>query len=350
MLHGRLGDHDLARLEEVRPEVILFSGGTDGGQEGIVLDNARVLAARLVRAHFVVACNSAVAAQVAKLLGRHGAAVDVVANVMPEIGELDIEPARAAISEAFVRHVIRGKGLSGVAEFAEQVVMPTPEAVLRATRLLAGEVGDVLVVDIGGATTDVHSATDTSEPGPGIAGPLLPVLPVLRSVQGDLGMRSNAPSALTTDSEWLLQRLGLDDTEARAAAARRAAQPDFVPHSDEERSVDRALAVSCVHRALRRHCGRLRIAASPHQPVRISADGPDLRVASLIVGTGGILARTTDGEGILDEALARCDDRSLVPRAPRLAVDTGYVLAAVGLLAGVDRRAAKWLALPLVAR
>jgi uncharacterized protein (TIGR01319 family) len=343
VLHGRLGPDARRMLSDVQPEVVLFCGGTDGGQERIVLDNAEAIGADPLDAHFVVACNEQIAERVGKILGRHGARVDVVPNVMPRIGSLEVEPARAAISEAFVHHVIQGKGLSQGTDFANSVVMPTPEAVLRATQLLAQDVGDVVVVDIGGATTDVHSATQSADPTPGIRGPLLPVLPVLRSVQGDLGLRSNAPSVLETDRAWLLGSVSVDEPALVAAATRRAAEPDFVSTAPDDWAIDQALATSCVFHAVRRHCGRLIIAARPNQPVRISTDGPDLRQAPLVIGTGGILVRSLSGDAILQAALERCDDRCLTPRSPRFAIDSSYVLAAGGLLADLDPGAAAQL-------
>ncbi len=336
VLDGRLGERDRLALEQVRPEVVLFCGGTDGGQEQIVLENAEAIAAEPLDAHFVVACNASIAERVGALLARHGARVDVVANVMPRIGSLEVEPARAAVSEAFVRHVIGGKGLSREPEFLREVAMPTPEAVLRATRLLAEGVGDVVVLDVGGATTDVHSAAEVREPVPGIRGPLLPTLPVLRSVQGDLGLRSNAPSVLETDREWLSGALALEDGALEQAVALRAAQPELVAVEQHDWAIDRALATSCVFHALRRHCGHLTITSQPNQPARISADGPDLRAAPLLVGTGGIVVRSPRAEEILGAALARCDERALTPRQPRLAIDADYVLAAAGLLADID--------------
>jgi len=339
VLHGRLGDRHRRLLSEIHPEVVLFCGGTDDGQERIVLDNAAAISAAPLDSHYVVACNERIAEQVGQILARHGSRVDVVANVMPRIGTLDVEPARAAISEAFVRHVIQGKGLSEAPEFVREVMMPTPEAVLRATRLLAGDVGDVVVVDVGGATTDVHSATQSSEPTPGIRGPLLPVLPVLRSVQGDLGLRSNAPSVLEADREWLLQTLAVDERRAATAVARRAEDPGFVAVEPEDWTTDRALAVACVFHAVRRHCGHLTVTSRPNQPARISTDGPDLRHAPLLVGTGGILVRAPASHEILATAIGRCADRWLTPRAPRFAIDSDYVLAAAGLLAELDPQA-----------
>jgi uncharacterized protein (TIGR01319 family) len=340
VLHGQLDLNAVEALGDSRPEVVLFSGGTDGGQERMVIDNAEVVASHPLDTHFVVACNARIAEQIAKILGCHGARVDVVANVMPRIGELEVEPARAAITEAFVRHVIRGKGLSEGTEFENTVVMPTPEAVLQATQLLARDIGDVLVVDVGGATTDVHTVAGRVDT-PGIRGPLLPALPVMRSVQGDLGLRSNAPSVLETDHAWLVDTMGLDESAVNAAAARRATEPDFVPVEPADWSIDRALAVGCVFHAIQRHCGRLIIASRPNQPVRISTDGPDLRRAPLVVGTGGILVRSSSAVKILQGALERCDHRSLTPRGPRFAIDSSYVLAAAGLLADIDPSASR---------
>lgn len=349
VLDGRLTEHHGRKLKQVNPEVVLFSGGTDGGQEQIVIDNAEALATAAVDAHFVVACNEAVAEKVARILGRHDARVDVVANVMPDMGTLDVAPARDAISEAFVTHVIAGKGLSSSAEFGRSVIMPTPEAVLRATALLADGhadlegFGEVLTVDVGGATTDVHSAGHSGEITPGVNGPLLPVPPVMRSVEGDLGLRSNAESVIRLDGTWITEHLTSGGGGVRAlseAGRERLESPSLIAASRAELAIDSALACSCLFHALRRHCGHLKMISSPNQPVRISFDGPDLRNAPLLVGTGGILANTAGAEQILSAAIARREARSLAPTAPRVVIDSNYILAAAGLLASIDERSA----------
>ena len=213
-LAGRLDKRAVTALEEAQPEIVLFSGGTDGGQRAQVLENAEAISAARIESRIVVACNRDVAAAVADMLAPTKR-VRTVANVLPAIGRLDIEPARAAIHDEFIRHVIRGKGLSHAQEFHEAVIMPTPEAVLRATRLLAtGGAGaratDVVVVDLGGATTDVHAAIAPKPAPVGIRAAGLPALPLRRTVEGDLGMRWSAPGVLDTDGDWL-------EAEGRAA-------------------------------------------------------------------------------------------------------------------------------------
>ena len=130
VLAGRLTPEQIALLEAQRPEIVLFSGGTDGGQHRQVLDNARAIAGARFDAHVIVACNCDVADAAAELLVADGHTAEVVGNVLPEIRTLDIEPARSAIHDAFIERVIRGKGLSRTEEFGRTVIMPTPEAAL----------------------------------------------------------------------------------------------------------------------------------------------------------------------------------------------------------------------------
>jgi uncharacterized protein (TIGR01319 family) len=347
VLSGRLSDLDRRALEHATPDIVLFSGGTDDGQKKMVLENAEVVAQARIDAHFVVACNGEVAQQVARLLAVDGRRVDVVDNVLPRISELNVEPAREAIGHAFLDHVIAGKCLSETDEFTRSVVMPTPEAVLTATELLARGTGDqagwteALVIDVGGATTDIHSAATSTRSTPGVNQPLLPILPVLRTVQGDLGLRSNAASVWEQDRDWILRKLGPAYDEARLedAVAERARDPAFLPEGDGW-AVDRALATSCITYALERHCGRLSIRVRANQEVRFSADGPDFREAPIVIGSGGILANSPDASEIVQGALDRCDAQALTPKRAKVVIDHSYILAAAGLLATIDQEAA----------
>lgn len=343
VLSGRLGEEELTSLREAAPEILLFAGGTDGGQAALVLDNARRLAAAELEALVVVACNREVAEEAAATLAATGSRVELAPNVMPRLGQLEIEGARAAISRAFLEHVIGGKGMSADPRFAAMVRMPTPEAVLAATRLLAqgtegrpGE-GEVVVVDVGGATTDVHSSRRCGASTPGIEQPLLPPPLTARTVEGDLGLRAGAPGALQADRRWLAEQLSpvaagrLDE-----AVGERARRPEWIPDGGAEAELDALLAVGCASHALARHCGTMLLTTSPKGPPTLSADGPDLRDARQVIGTGGVFAHREDGGEVLARALARRAPRSLTPLEPAPVVDRGYVLAAAGLLASVD--------------
>ena len=346
VLAGQLEEKQLGNLRAARPEIVLFAGGTDGGQADLVLENARRLAGGGIGAHFVVACNSQVADEVAQLLRAGGAPAYVAANVMPRLGELQIESARGAILRAFLEHVIGGKGLSASPEFERMVRMPTPEAVLEAVQLfshgtdgIAG-VGDVMVVDVGGATTDVHSSRLAEVAAPGIEDPLLPLPPTLRTVEGDLGLRSGAAGVLAADGRWITTESEMAESSIGRGVELRGEEAKWIPETPEDRDLDRLLAVGCATHAVRRHCGTMLLSRGEGGPPTLVRNGPDLREVDLVLGTGGVFVHREDGREILRDALERRAARSLAPREPALGVDANYVLAAAGLLATHDRGAA----------
>jgi uncharacterized protein (TIGR01319 family) len=346
VLAGDLRDQDLDQLEAARPEIVLFAGGTDGGQAELVLANARRLAARPPGSYVVVACNAAVAEQVSEILERAGIEAEVAGNVMPKLGELEIESARRAILTAFLDHVIGGKGLSSSPEFRRMVKMPTPEAVLEATRLLSRGterergVGDVMVVDVGGATTDVHSDRAAEAATPGIEGPLLPFPLMLRTVEGDLGLRAGAAGVVAADRRWIEAELEGAAPSIRQAVLVRSEYPEWIPEDAGEAAIDRLLAVGCATHAVRRHCGTMLLTRGEAGPPTLVREGPDLREVGLVLGTGGVFAHGDAGAGIVRTALERRAPRSLAPSAPEVGVDSSYVFAAAGLLATLDPDAA----------
>jgi uncharacterized protein (TIGR01319 family) len=346
VIAGILGDEQLDELEAARPEIVLFAGGTDGGQAELVLENARRLAARRIGDHAVVACNAEVAVEAAQLLRAAGMVATVAANVMPELGKLEIEPAREAILRVFLEHVIGGKGLSASREFEQMVKMPTPEAVLKATRLLSRGtatqpgVGDVAVVDIGGATTDVHSDRSVEAVSPGIEDPILPSPATLRTVEGDLGLRAGAAGVLAADARWLEGESGEEGATIGQAVSIRKKDPTWIAEGRGALRFDDLLAVSCATHALTRHCGTMRLARGEGGSPTLVRNGPDLREVKQVWGTGGVFAHSDAGPRILEQALARRPSQSLAPRDPKICIDGSYVLAAAGLLSTHDSEAA----------
>lgn len=346
VLAGNLDAQQLDELEAARPEIVLFAGGTDGGQAKLVLENARRLAARELGGYAVVACNAAVAEEAAELLRAAGTEATVAANVMPQLGRLEIESAREAILRVFLEHVIGGKGLSASPEFERMVQMPTPEAVLEATRLLSRGadglpgVGDMMVVDVGGATTDIHSDRAAEAATPGIEGPLLPAPLTLRTVEGDLGLRAGAAGVLAADGRFLAKNADAGEDSIRQGVLFRSSHPQWIPEYPDEAQLDRLLAIGCASHAVTRHCGTMLLTRGEGGPPTLVREGPDLREVTRIVGTGGVFVHRDDGEQILERALARHAPRSLAPRDPDLRIDANYVLAAAGLLASLDPGAA----------
>jgi uncharacterized protein (TIGR01319 family) len=348
VVHVAAGGLDPERLVALRgsePDVVLLVGGTDGGNTEVLLGAAAALAAARWRGPVVVAGNADARDEVAGLLGDAGTPYVLADNVLPQIGVLAPGSARAAIREMFLRHVIGGKHLSARAEFTTMVTGATPDVVLTAVELLACGLdehrrgaGDVVVVDVGGATTDVHSVVELDPEEAGLSREVVAIVPVSRTVEGDLGMRW---SAETTVVEGVAAGLLPDDDDLVAAAAARRADPAFLPEDEVERRIDELLATAAVGVALRRHAGRSQVSYGATGRV-VDRSGKDLREVDLVVGSGGAL-RTgppSVAERVLAASTGEVPGGWQLPRAPRTVVDRDYVLAPAGLLAHDHPRAA----------
>ncbi|TYB39524.1 glutamate mutase [Micromonospora sp. AP08] len=323
---GRLGQADLTALRAARPDVVLLVGGTDGGDADTLTHNATRLARARWRVPVVLAGNADVRDDLHALLAAAKVPVTAADNVLPRIGVLTPAPARAAIREVFLRHVIGGKKLSRGGRFARLVRAATPDAVLTGVEVLADALGgDLAVVDVGGATTDVYSVLTPDERDSGPSQEVAGTLWRARTVEGDLGMRWSAPGVVRAAAEERLLAAGEADDLA-AAAAVRAAEPGFLPTDDADRAADRRIAALAATVALRRHA---RGAATGERA------GRDLRDIKVMVGSGGVLRHADPGDAaaVLAAVLADHAGGWPLPRAARAVVDVDYVLAAGGLLA-----------------
>lgn len=337
VLFDGLDDAKLAALHEAEPDVILLVGGTDGGNAEVLEGDAGFLADASWAGPVVVAGNVDSQAHVGTRLDTSKTPYVLADNVVPRIGVLAPDSARRAIREIFLTHVIGGKHLSSRLDargrsFTDMVRGATPDIVLTGVELLARGLddtrpgaGDVVVVDVGGATTDVHSVVELDPEDAGLAREVVATTPLTRTVEGDLGMRWSAISTV--------EAAGRDDL--LDAAVRRRTQPDFLPDSDDERETDLEIAAAAVRIALERHAGRSKVVVSPEGRV-VERSGKDLREVDLLVGSGGVL-RHGGPDAVRRVLLPATGDAFeggwQLPRDPRVVVDADCVLAAAGLLA-----------------
>lgn len=337
VLHGGLDAHKLAALRQAEPDVVLLVGGTDGGNAEVLEGDAAFLSAAPWAGPVVVAGNVDSRPLVAELLAESQTPYVLADNVVPRIGVLAPDSARRAIREIFLSHVIGGKHLSSRTDargraFTDLVRGATPDVVLTGVELLARGLddehpgaGDVVVVDVGGATTDVHSVVELDPEESRLAREVVATTPVTRTVEGDLGMRWSAISTV--------EAAGRDDLHA--AAVRRREQPDFLPDDSHERDADLEIAAAAVRIALERHAGRSKVVVSPEGRV-VERSGKDLREVDLLVGSGGVL-RHGGPDAVRRVLLPATGDAFeggwQLPRDPEVVVDRDYVLAAAGLLA-----------------
>ena len=333
---GELDGAAVRSLREARPDIVLLVGGTDGGNAEVLRHNATRLARARIAVPVVVAGNADARDEVAATLASTGRRFTLADNVVPRIGSISPQSARTAIRAVFLEHVIGGKGLSRGPEFARLVRAATPDAVLSGVEVLADVHGDVIVVDVGGATTDVYSALVPQGEDAEIERDVVGRLWQERTVEADLGMRWSARGVVEAAAR---ERLAVP-TALEEYALRAAADPGHLPQGEAEVALDLALARVCAVVAARRH-GR---PATPSESPRPLAD------VGLVVGSGGVL-RHNDPEASLDVVRALTTDHGGGWRAPERAavvVDTAYLLFAVGLLAETHPGAARALAARIV--
>lgn len=336
-------------LKEIKPDIILLAGGTDGGDRSNLLENAGYIAASKVDAVVIIAGNVDAQQEAEQILRGAGLSTKRVANVMPTIHELVVSGAREAIHEEFIKQISFGKGLQNLVDIVtDKVVLPTPGAILMAAELIAGGtfeeegVGDLVVIDIGGATTDIHSILPSLEKlAPEERGLVVTneKQAAYRTVEGNLGMRISATGIIEAiGSKGVLAKLHLENEEMSEELENYASfleeHPEHIAASDRETQFDRALAVSAIEVAMKRHAGYI---AQEYNPVMGIAPGTpigrDLRNVKTIIAVGGVFTHTPQSEClvIVQDALKE-KGISLLPEDFNLYLDKNYILYGVGAL------------------
>jgi hypothetical protein len=197
-------------------------------------------------------------------------------------------------------------------------ILPTPGAVLKGAELFAEVVGDCLVIDVGGATTDVHSVTEGSSE---FADKLIDPEPrCKRTVEGDLGVYVNAANLLElTEDEKLRDKI--DEIKA-------------MPSSESEIEITRLLCKKAVEVGARRHAGTIGDLFTPSGRKQI-IKGKDLSAVKWVVGTGGALTRIAGGQDIL-KLICTGPTKYLLPKPEaKILLDENYLFSALGTIATV---------------
>ncbi len=341
---NELSIKEIYEIETNKPDIILLAGGTDGGNKEVILFNARQLAESKVDSTIIVAGNKSAADEVEQILVKAGKEVLTTENVLPELEKLNVIPARRLIREVFLNKIIEAKGLKKAEAFIQRILMPTPAAVLNAAQLLAkgykGEagLGDLIVVDIGGATTDVHSLADGLPTKPGVNFRGLPQPYAMRTVEGDLGMRVSAAAlyevAAATGALERYSGLSTEVIEQYLAAI--AENLTLLPSNEEQMRIETAMAKVCAELAVERHVGSLEVVWTPFGASYIQ-QGKDLTETANVIGTGGVIVEHSHPEEILSAVTFSEENPTLLkPKEPTFWLDKQYILAACGLLAEVE--------------
>ena len=329
-------------IYDINPDLVLLCGGTDGGNKEVIIANAKRLVAIDRPFTTIIAGNKSASDEIRTIFEEAGKDFVITENVMPQFNKLNIEPARDAIRQLFISRIIEAKGLNILQGMTPYKIIPTPLAVLHACELLSKGTktqtgrGDLLAVDIGGATTDVYSMASGE---PTVDNTMMKGLPepwMKRTVEGDLGMRyslthvyEQIPGADQPENEYMQQ--------VKAWVELCTARPETLaaPGSVEE-GLEEFLGRSAVSMAVERHCGRIADVFTPLGLMH-TLEGKDLMNVPCVIGIGGVLRNSRRPQEILKGCLYDfVHPECTKPRNPKFYLDQKYIFASMGLLRAIN--------------
>ena len=244
---GKLRRTDLAKIKEIQPNLILIAGGVDYGERDTAIDNAEKIRSLGLKTPIIYAGNIENQEEMELIFDEEsGQKLYNVENVYPKIDDMNVEPCRKVIQDAFEDHITNAPGMEHVRDMVNGPIVPTPGAVMQATKLLNECIGEVVVIDVGGATTDVHSVCRESD---NVARILTAPEPMAkRTVEGDLGVYVNRMKVIES----------IGEEEFREKAAEAGFDPDktletyrAIPKNEDEIKMVEILTEEAVMKAVR---------------------------------------------------------------------------------------------------
>lgn len=320
---GKLRRTDLKKIQEINPNIILVAGGVDYGERDTAIHNIEMILSMNLNIPIIYAGNIENQEEVRLMCEEAGNQLYIVENVYPKIDTLVVEPTRKIIQDAFEEHIIHAPGMAQVRELVKGPIIPTPGAVMEAAKVLKEEIGDLIVFDVGGATTDLHSVTEGSNDINSIL--ISPEPDAKRTVEGDLGVYVNVMH--------VVEKIGIDNLKKEFPDAEELLENyKPIPETDREKQFVERLTKEAVLTSLERHAGHLRYfyTASGKKTV---AEGKDLTAIQYIIGTGGALTRLPNNKQILEFVKTQAKEQELFPtKAAKVLIDEDYILSSLGVL------------------
>ena len=336
---GRLPHEKIKRIRELRPDMILLSGGIDGGTVSHVVELAEILAAanpqpRLGQEYklpVIYAGNNKAQDKINDTLGEK-VDLDIVDNIRPVLERENLEPSRDKIHDLFMEHVMQqAPGYKKLMSWTDAPIMPTPGAVGSLIEMIA-EKEDITVVgvDIGGATTDIFSVFQGK---------------FNRTVSANLGMSYSicnvlAESGLDNVLRWV--PFEIDRKELTNRIGNKMIRPTTVPQSLEELFIEQSIAREALRLSFRQH-KEFAVGLKGIQKERTISDAFEQTTSGeslvnmmdldLLVGSGGVLSHAPRRE----QSAKMLIDSFMPEGITQLAVDSIFMMPQLGVLAHVDK-------------
>ncbi len=312
---GEITEDDIDEIKKISPNLILLAGGVDYGEKEVVKKNAEVLSSLDIKV--IYAGNVTLRNYIEGIFEGRENDLFICDNVYPKIDELNIRPVRDVIRKVFSDHIVTAPGMEKVKRMVTGDVIPTPGAVMSASELLYDEIGDLVVFDVGGATTDVHSVTQGSEKYSKMMTAPEPL--AKRTVEGDLGVFINA-MMIVKESNGDIGDIS-----------------DVVPLPNSEEEIDKIERLTrwAVDISLWRHAGEIKVTYGAYGRNEI-VEGKDLTAIKYIIGTGGALTRLKNGEDVLRNVKSDPKMKKLLPpKDAKVLIDTDYIMAQAGVMGAI---------------
>lgn len=324
---GKLRKSDLRKIEEINPNIILIAGGVDYGERDTALYNAELIAELNLNIPVIYAGNIENQGDIKEIFEGKDIELYIVDNVYPKIDGLNVEPTRKVIQEVFEKHIIHAPGMESVRKMVTGSIMPTPGAVMAASELLYNYIGDLVTIDVGGATTDIHSVAEDSDEISRIL--LNPEPKSKRTVEGDLGVYINMVNIVDmVGKEVLIKELNISIEELESLIINH--RP--IPETDLDKRFVEILTLHATITAMKRHAGELKHLYGPSGKKTI-AEGKDLTKIKYIIGTGGALTRLPQRKTILKEIAISNKGTDLLPNTEaKILIDNHYIMASLGVM------------------
>ncbi len=324
-------DEHIEKIKMIKPNIIVVAGGTDYGEKEVAYQNLLKLAKLDIP--IIYTGNKANHERIKKLNLNH---VKIVENVYPRVDDFNIMPLREAIYETFEKHIIHAKGMQHIFKMVKQGIIPTPGAVMETTMLLDQMFDGVVTIDVGGATTDVHSVC---RPKPEYERMLEGEPHMKRTVEGDLGVyinRHNVLSSFKDDDINYLFKMNKDEVKKVLD------QEPFIPITKTGKKFIDLLTRRCVELALDRHVGDLRRVFTTNG-YKVIPDGKDLTQVKGIFLTGGALLNLEDQHQIIRDYLKSRQTKLIPDEHVPIYLDKHYIFASLGVLSRIYREETKKL-------
>ena len=333
---GRLRRTDIKKIEEIRPNIILLAGGVDYGERDTAIYNAELLVKLSLEVPIIYAGNVQNHEEIKLIFEENDKLhlLKIVENVYPKVDLLNVEPVRSVIQDVFEEHIIHAPGMEKVRDVVSGPIIPTPGAVMEASKVLKEVIGDLVTIDVGGATTDIHSVTDGREEITSIL--ISPEPSAKRTVEGDLGVYVNMINVVElVGKKHLSKELDIDEEKLEELLL------EFppIPKTTDEIKIVENLTEKAVITSIHRHAGGFRHLFG--EVKKTLAEGKDLTGINFIIGTGGALTRLPNREDILKKiAMSNKGDKLLPNKETKILIDNDYIMASLGVLSKYNKESA----------